>query len=336
MESYEMPVGEKIGTGDAPPVDFVVSAPTLGDVMQNGASEGRFEVVIGGDHGTVYVWDTGDPTNTSYHYTPSGATAISSAPALADLDESDTNQNLDLVVADSQGRVYAFYYNGTTPTSLWSVHLGDAPVTSPIIGDANSDDALEVITARMVSGKVFILDADGSPVPLTAGTAGQISGPPAIGDVDRDGNYEIIAVDDKYLYLWHGYSTIPSTILLGYPFDRGNVRRDGVMTTVSLYPVAAVNQTYTDPHYSFDVQLVNRGTGPAYNVAVQLVGYEHHNLITVTTRLATVDEIPPGGGPVTVGPFVLDLTNYDWETPIYVFFDMIYEDAQGSEYLIHR
>ena len=83
--------------------------------------------------------------------------------------------------------------------------------------------------------------------------------------------------------------------------------------------------------------LENRGAGAAHTVGVRFVGDEDAGGVVVTTRDATVTPDPIlGASTATTTPFVLDLTTYDWATLIYLYFDITYQDAAGSEYLIHR
>jgi hypothetical protein len=340
MRTYQMAAGEYIGTGSVPPVDVVASAPTLGDVYRVGASAGTFELVIGGSQGTVYIWDTAD--GSAHHYTPGGSVAISAAPALADL---NGDGHLDVVIANTAANLYAFDHNGTAYQTLWMANLGDAPVTAPTIGDVDGDDALEVVVARMRSGKVFVLNPDGTEWPLTAGTAGQISAPPTIADVDRDDDLEILAVDDANLYLWHGSTQHPGPIIQGYPVDRGNVRRDGAMPNVALYPLRTVDTSYTAGTglYQFNVVIQNRGTDTADNVVVRYAGYEDGNLVKVLKRTATAPTatIAAGAEWQTTDFIQLDLTEYAklpkaGRPAVYFYFDLTYTDSAGSEYLVHR
>jgi hypothetical protein len=293
------------------------------------------EVIIGGSAGTLYVWDT--VTDTPYHCAVSSQ-AISSAPALADLNESDADQNLDIVVTDMQGSVFSISYPGTTCVPGWTVSLGNAPVTAPTIGDVDGDDALEVVTARMRSGKIFVLNSDGSQETVIAGTTGQISAPPSISDIDRDGDYEILVTDDTHLYLWHGSTVRPWGIIMGFPVDRGNAYRDGMMSTVALYPTDVRVTEYdpvTEQEIRFQVQLENRGTGKAYDVVVRFVGQTTGFTVATgqVTVPVTIDEA--GGTNDTVWTPDFHFTNYTG-AQVYLYFDIVYRDVQGSEYLIHR
>ncbi len=314
IQTYSMYPGEQIGTGDAPPVSLVASAPTLGDVVR-GSSEGNMEIVIGGSQGTLYVWDS--VTGTAYHC-PISSSAISSAPALADVDEADANQDLDIVLTDITGTLFMISYPGASCQIGWSSSLGNAPLTTPTIGDVDGDDELEVVTARMRSGKMFVFNADGTRMNVVAGTTWQVSAPPSIADVDRDGDYELIASDESELYVWHVGSQVPHTTMMGYPFARGNIYRDGAMPSIHLYPQEITDYVYNagTKHYTFKLVLKNMGTATAYNVEARYVGTENSE-VAVTDRIASAGAIPPydPGDPATLvktDTFEFDLTSYNY------------------------
>ncbi len=92
----------------------------------------------------------------------------------------------------------------------WPVDIAE-PIgrASPRVADLDGDGAGEVVVAA-ASGNVYAWHADGSPViplcevfGLFARAPGGVSRTPAVADIDRDGNLEVIVASDAgSLYVW--------------------------------------------------------------------------------------------------------------------------------------
>jgi len=86
--------------------------------------------------------------------------------------------------------------------------------SSPVIADLDDDGMPEIIVGSGATGdnkfKVYVFHSDGSimdgwPVPIS----GEIYGSPAVGDLDKDGDFEIIiGCFGSFIYVWHHDGTI--------------------------------------------------------------------------------------------------------------------------------
>lgn len=193
----------------------------------------------------------------------SAARAQFASPAIADLDH---DQYQEIVVGTTDGRVIAVKPNTSSGTTLWSfdtaaainararLSSGTTVRAAPAIADLDGDGWNEVIvsvgniTSANQNGGMIVLSHDGK---LKSGwpqltydkydpgyTEG-IGTPPAVADLDNDGDLEIIAGTwDHRVYAWHH----DGTWVKGWPqhvFDTvwsspsvGDLDNDGVLEVV--------------------------------------------------------------------------------------------------------
>ena len=169
-----------------------------------------------------------------------------SSPALADINE---DGKLDIVVATSNGHVIAIRDNGSSGAVLWdrdvSPYFGMASNTqqinsSPAIADIDNDGKLEIVVgtgtihqSMCTQGGVIVLDHNGvkqSGWPFfthdeyipPAGCTDSVFSTPALGDLDRDGDLEIVVSSfDKRIYVLHHNGTVDSN----FPVDSEHITR---------------------------------------------------------------------------------------------------------------
>jgi hypothetical protein len=159
----------------------------------------------------------------------------SSSPVIVDLND---DQMLDIVVATNNGHIIAFDHNGAT---LWDTDVAPAfgmkagtnlIQSSPAVADIDGDGKLEIVVGTGATsadvctmGGVIVLDHFGNiEVGWPRLSFGQnengctktIYSSPALGDLDRDGDMEIVAAGfDGRIYAWdHDGSLLP-----GFPPD---------------------------------------------------------------------------------------------------------------------
>jgi hypothetical protein len=169
--------------------------------------DARQEIVLGSyhvpqgerdDHDCVTVLEHDGSDTLWERALDSQSNAELSAPAIGDVDK---DGRLDVVIgsgpiSSASGRSRLYAYRGTDGDPLWRVYVGNVPMgvqpptlCSPVIGDMDSDDAMEVVVG---SDQVYCRSgSDGSPE-WSHDTWGDIAGL-AIEDVDGDGELEIIA-----------------------------------------------------------------------------------------------------------------------------------------------
>jgi M6 family metalloprotease-like protein len=179
-----------------PPLSGIDPASTgrlvLGDLDL--APDGRAEVVLALDDGTIHVLDARGRELTGW---PIDAGAdVAARPALADLDEDGM---LEVLVTSGDSHVRSYRWNGVL-VEEWplTVSPGDSAgvafTASPLVGDIDGNGVLDVV-ALSPGGNASAWDGvsgdllQGWPLSADAGRA-----TPWIGDADDDGELDVLTV----------------------------------------------------------------------------------------------------------------------------------------------
>lgn len=189
-----------------------------GDLDGDGAIE-----LVTGDWGSAYAWESDGSNLLGWPRSP-GAYVT---PALADL---DWDSDLEIVYCGTDSRVYVWQEDGTALPG-WPF---DAPelVGPPAVADIDGDDTLEIVAATYQgpvgpdSFQVYAWEASGSVIPgFPVWTSGVNKSAPAIGDIDLDGDQEIIIVsyhssNSDFVYAFDGSGNLEP----GWPVRADYVR----------------------------------------------------------------------------------------------------------------
>jgi hypothetical protein len=187
---------------------------------------------------------------------------IMTTPALGDL---DGDGDLEIVVAGIDRRIHAFHHNGVVVDG-WPIYRynGDnllrGGLSSPALGDIDDDGLPEVVVGTMSppwggsgspapdyeKGTVWAINGDSTNVPgFPIETEQYIHSSPALGDIDNDGQLEIVAGvgwgttgRENIVYAWnHDGTPLPNwpreTVgVMAAPPALGDIDDDGELEIV--------------------------------------------------------------------------------------------------------
>jgi M6 family metalloprotease-like protein len=216
------------------------SAVTVGDIT----GDNRLEIICAGDNGRVYAYTpqatpvSGFPVMTQDR--------ITATPVLADLNH-DGKQ--EIIVGSTDGKLYVWQGNGRSypgfPLALGVELRSAVALTDPV------DPGIAVLAS---DGRLYLVRTDGTiapgfPVQLGLGSLYTLAAP-VVGDIDRDGQREIVCVvsggyDYKVVAVnLSGDIVYRSRSLVRFPFYGTpllvDVNQDGYLETV----LAAKNFLY--------------------------------------------------------------------------------------------
>lgn len=207
------------------------------------------EIVVGVQDGTVQAWHT-DGTVVPGWPVHAGNFVERCSPAVGDV---DGDGDLEVFVgswydygATSTGGVYAFDHTGA-PLPGWplltSTHT--SVIASPALADLDGDGRLEIIVGTYeTNGRIYVWRYDGTsvsgwPYTIPRGPSGTslVSSSPAIGDIDGDGQLEIVdgsCGQCGTVYAWRrdgtvmpGWPLVTNSVIDGSSPVLGDVTGDG-------------------------------------------------------------------------------------------------------------
>jgi hypothetical protein len=179
---------QSVATVDSP-WTWVTSMPVVGDIDADGTKD----IVVAATSGLVFVWNANGTLKSGWPRTVSNDTLSLS---LADVDR---NGVLDILATDPQTGVYVLRGNGSTLPG-WPVLVGYGIRGPATVADLNQDGKNEVVVALdSAPAQLFVYSAKGilqsgwPQILLDTGNE-SFGSHPVVGDMDDDGDLEIVAV----------------------------------------------------------------------------------------------------------------------------------------------
>lgn len=234
-------IGAGPGEGDPDGLwDGIPTSPAVGDID----GDGDLEIIVEGMDRRIHAWHHNGAAVEGWPISKWNGDPLwrggRSSPALGDLD----NDGLpEIVVGTMSPKVNGQQGENAT---LWAINGDSSSVpgfpiqteqcihSSPALGDIDGDGHLEIVVAvgnGVASGReniVYAWNHDGTPVQTPGGqqwpqeTNNGVLAPPALGDIDGDGELEIVIGEGNYdltydnkVYAWNA----DGSLLDGFPVE---------------------------------------------------------------------------------------------------------------------
>jgi len=198
-------------------------SPAIADIDNDNEFEivaGTFQGPVGPDPFLLYAWENNGTIINGFPISLSGV--IKSTPAIGDLDNDGTVEIVVISYDDTNDdSLYVFDAGGNLKTGF-PVGVRYARLSSPALGDIDSDGDFEIIVGGLDNTEILYgFHHDGSviqnfPVLFNhAGSSFNINSSPVICDIDGDTtSVEIVVKVNDYIFAIHG----DSTIVNGFPY----------------------------------------------------------------------------------------------------------------------
>ncbi len=172
----------------------ILSSPNRLDVN----SDGKEEIIIGGQDGLLKALDPDDGTDV-WSYPPSPGPNIDSSPCVLDINGGSA---LDVVYGDDDGDVTAV--DGSDGSWIWDFTTGGAVASTPAAGDVDFDGDLDVAFGS-ADGNVYVVDVETGTETWSRPGGGAFESSPALYDVTGDNDLEVfIGSADGKMYCFYG------------------------------------------------------------------------------------------------------------------------------------
>ncbi|MFH1746067.1 MAG: FG-GAP-like repeat-containing protein [Planctomycetota bacterium] len=196
-------------------------SPAVADLDNNGDME-----VIVGNWYRAFVWNH---DGTDFPGWPQSIGTYNS-PAVADV---DNDGDLEIIYTSTSKRLYVWHHDGSTLPG-WP-YLSAQLIGDPAVGDIDGDGDLEIAGATYQGPtgpdpfEVYVWELNGTVATgFPVATSGIAKAPVALGDVDADGQVEIVACaydtsNNDYLYVWDAQGNLET----GWPVQATYIRLSG-------------------------------------------------------------------------------------------------------------
>jgi len=197
----------------------VVSSPASGNIDD----DPELEIIVGSWDHKIYAWNV-DGTLVEGSWPKITTGVIRSSPALGNVDQ---DLELEIFIAAYYGATATLYaLNGDgSAVDGWPVSFSESIESTPALGDIDGDGKLEVVigTAGSGMGKVYAFNGENATIVdgWPAVTSGGVNSSPALGDIDNDGDLEVV-VGDSW---WGGHVWVfndTGGVVDGWPKDVDN------------------------------------------------------------------------------------------------------------------
>ena len=185
-------------------------APQEGPIQVDIDGDGDLEIFAASTDNYLYGWHHDGTNVAGFPIMLSGPNQ--SSPAAGDI---DGDGDLEILVGSRSGYVHAFHHNGTPVTGWPQLTYDEIAINSVALWDFDNDGSLEVFVG---SDRLYIWDGDGTswpgfPVNFSGAQYGTCSSS-SVGDIDGDGDPEIILEGWDYLNAFH----LDGSVVAGWPY----------------------------------------------------------------------------------------------------------------------
>lgn len=169
---------------------------SCGATMADLDDDGIMEIMAGSTNGDFEVWYI----NGDSIWIKTALGMIQSKPAIGDL---NLDGQKEIVVTNRNNTIYVWKSDGSNYPG-WPVNTSEVGgLKSPVLFDLNGDDTLEIIVGERdyPKGKIEVFKENGTL--LWSDTLDYMCvATPAVGDIDNDGTFDIVAASYYSLYAW--------------------------------------------------------------------------------------------------------------------------------------
>jgi hypothetical protein len=196
----------------------VPASPAVADIDNNG----DLEVIVGSWY-RAYVWNH---DGSAYPNWPKYIGSYNS-PAIADVDD---DGDLEIIYSTTSKQLYVWHHDGTTLPN-WP-YTAPETIQSPAVADVDGDDALDIVAGTYTGPvgpdpfEMYVWELNGTVVSgWPVATSGTVKASAALGDVDNDGEVEIVGCayhtsNNDYLYVWDAEGNLEA----GWPVQAEYIR----------------------------------------------------------------------------------------------------------------